>query len=154
MTVIPETRRAHYIWYLCFHWHTPRNWQWGPVKNEILRENRWFQCSHVAIFQQHLIWIIHLSVDTIVKCYQNCLARRLLLTRNPSNQGYLVVKLKLSLGIFYNRYWDLVNCHRYLCHWWPQICSVYRSHNPTIFVLHDLSLVFLTRVWQEGHQTK
>ena len=62
------------IWsYVCFiSWSTPRNWTWGPVKNENLRQKRSFQLSHceLSIYMQQYssstcIWSIYLSVDTI-----------------------------------------------------------------------------------------
>jgi hypothetical protein len=30
-------------------WPTPRNWQWGSVKNETLRKKRWFPFSHCEL---------------------------------------------------------------------------------------------------------
>ena len=30
-------------------WPTPRNWQWGAVKNETLRQKRWFQFSNCEL---------------------------------------------------------------------------------------------------------
>jgi hypothetical protein len=30
-------------------WHTPRNWQWGAVKKETLRQKRLFQFSHCEL---------------------------------------------------------------------------------------------------------
>jgi hypothetical protein len=59
------------------------------VKNEILRQKRWFQFSHseLSIYMYQLsssicIWSIYLSVDPIFQCL-------LLLTRNLLNQGFL-----------------------------------------------------------------
>ena len=53
-------------------WPTPRNWQWGAVKNETLRHKRLFQFPHCELsiyVQLHssstCIWSIYLSVDTI-----------------------------------------------------------------------------------------
>jgi hypothetical protein len=40
----------HRYRYVCFiPWPTPRNWEWGAVKNEIVRQKRWFQFSHCEL---------------------------------------------------------------------------------------------------------
>jgi hypothetical protein len=43
--------------------------------------------------------------------YQDFLDRRLLLTRKLLNQWFLLVKLKSSLGTFYRRHHDMVDCY-------------------------------------------
>jgi len=70
---------------------------------------------HVATFQQHL----HMEYASkfmwysrVCDSYQDFLNRRLLLTRNILNQGFLVVKLKSSLRKFFRRLHDLVNSFR------------------------------------------
>jgi len=39
----------YYCWVCFLSWHTPRNWQWGLVKNEFLRQKGWFQFSHCEL---------------------------------------------------------------------------------------------------------
>ena len=104
-----------------YSWPTPRNWQWGTVKNETLRQNRWFQFSHcelsihiyIATFQQHLhMEYISQLIRYSKACgsYQDFLDRGFLLTRKLLNQGFLLVKLKSSLRKFYSCHHDLVDC--------------------------------------------
>jgi hypothetical protein len=94
------------------------NWQWGMVKNETLRQKRWFQFSHcwtfllyVAAFQQHL-HMEYISLSWYSRAcgfYQDFLDRELLLIRKLLNQGFLLVKLKSSLRQLYDRHHDLVD---------------------------------------------
>jgi len=75
------TRSASYLWPTC------QNWQWGSVKNETLRQKRWFQFSHwtfhlyLATFQQHrhmeyisVSWsdipelVVHIRISLINGC--------------------------------------------------------------------------------------
>ena len=55
---IPVYNVSHWAWNkgyyryrsICFiPWPTPRNWQWGPVKNETLRQKSLFQFSHCEV---------------------------------------------------------------------------------------------------------
>jgi hypothetical protein len=68
---------------------------------------------YVATFQQHL----HMEYTSQLirysrACgsYQNCLDRRLPVTRKLLNQGFLLVKLKSSLQKFCGPHHDLVDC--------------------------------------------
>jgi hypothetical protein len=43
-------KEYHRYRYVCFiPWPTPRNQQWGSVKDETLRQKRWFQFSHCEL---------------------------------------------------------------------------------------------------------
>ena len=93
------------------------------MRGGTLRQKRWFQSSHFPFICSNIpatlaytcIWRIYLSVDTIfqslwfLQIYQDSLYRKLLLTRQLLNQGFLLVKLKSSLRKFYGLGWPLWN---------------------------------------------
>jgi hypothetical protein len=91
---------------------------------------------YVATFRHHLYMEHNFSQLTqysrVCGAYGDFLDRGLLITRKQFNQGFLVVKLKLSLRKFYGHHHDLVIVTEYLCHKWPSICSICRNHNPII----------------------
>ena len=99
-------------------WPTHRNWQWGAVRNETLRQKRWikfsivnfpFICSNIPEAPAHGIYISQLiRYSRACGSYQDFLDRGLLLTMKLLNQGFLLVKLKSSLWKFYGRHHILV----------------------------------------------
>ena len=112
-----------YKWICFISWHTHRNWMWGRIKNETLRQKRWFQFSHcelsIYMVQHSDSTYLHMEYTSkfmwysrVCDSYQDFLNRRLLLTRNILNKGFLVVKLKSSLRKFFRRLHDLVNSFR------------------------------------------
>ena len=124
------------------------------VKNETLRQKRWFQFSHCELsihmyqhFSSTWIWITYLSLDTIFQSlwFLSGFSWGLLLTRMLLNQGFLLVKLKSSLRQFYCRRHDLVdrygisvsNDHGY-------VPLVVNTHRP--FPLSWLITGFVTRL--------
>jgi hypothetical protein len=109
----------HRYRYVCFiPWPTPRNWQWGAVKNENLRQkddfnfpivNFPFICSNIPAAPAYGVYISKLiRYSRGCGSYHDFLDRGLLLTRRPLNHGFLLVKLKSSLRKFYGRHHDLV----------------------------------------------
>jgi hypothetical protein len=88
------------------------------VKNDTLRQKRWFQFSHCkhSIYSNiptapaygvnisQLIWY-----SRACGSYEDFLDRGFLLTRKLLNQWFLLVKLKSSLRKFYGRQHDLVD---------------------------------------------
>ena len=127
--------QSHWAWnkgycrysYVCFiPWHTPQNWQYGPVKNITLRKKRWFQFSHCepSIIRSNITaapaYGVYMYISQLIRYSRDCssyhdfLDRGLLLIRKLLDQGFLVVKLKSSLQKFYGCHWhcDLVNCYR------------------------------------------
>jgi hypothetical protein len=100
-----------YKWICFISWHTHRNWMWGRIKNETLRQKRWFQFSHcelsIYMVQHSDSTYLHMEYTSkfmrysrACDSYLDFLNRGLLLTRNLLNQGFLVVKLKSSLRNF------------------------------------------------------
>ena len=73
-----------------------------------------FICSNIPAALAYIIYISQLiRYSRACDSYQDFLDRGLLLTRKLLNQGFLLVKLKSSLRIFYGRHHDLVD--RYGC---------------------------------------
>lgn len=106
---------------------TPRNWQWGPVKNGTLPQERWFQFSNctLSIFiKQHYsttyIRYISLSwsdIPTLVV---------------PSGSVEVIMTWLTET--------------KFMCHKWQQICYIWRNHNlHNPLLMHDL----LPRLWYE-----
>jgi hypothetical protein len=117
--------RGQHRFDLCFWvflhipWPTPRNWQWGAVKNEILRQkydfyfpiaNFPFICSNIPAPPTYGVYISQLiRYSRTYGSYQDFLDRGLLLTRKLLNQGFLLVKLRSLPRKFYSRHYDLVD---------------------------------------------
>ena len=110
----------HRYRYVCFiPWHTPRNEQWGAVKNFTTKEMISFVChcvlsiyicSNILAASAYGVYISQLIRYTrACGSYQDFMHRELLLTRNLLNQGFLLVKLKSSFRKFYDRQHDLVD---------------------------------------------
>ena len=82
-------------------WCQPRNCQWLAVKNETLREKRWFQfsvCRNIPVASAYEVYLSQLiQYSRACGSYQDFLDRWLLLTRKLLNQGFLLFKLKSSL---------------------------------------------------------
>jgi hypothetical protein len=125
-------------------WHTPRNWQWGAVKNKTLIfnfpiVNFPYICSNIPA-ALHIKYLSLSRYSRACGSYQDFLERGLLLTRKLLNQVFLLVKLKSSLRKFYGHHQDLI-AMEYLCHKWPRICSTCREHFP---VLSSFKQTYLT----------
>jgi hypothetical protein len=77
--------------------------------------------------------------STACNSYQNFLDRGLLLTRKLSNQGFLLIKLKSSLRMFYGRHHDLVDCYGISVS--QMITDMFHlsKARPGPFFIHDLS---------------
>jgi len=114
------------LFFFCFMpWHTPRHWQWEPVKNETSRQKRSFQFSYceLSIYMQQ-----HSSSDIpelVVSMMFSVIGRLLLLARN------LVVKLKSLLRFTVTTMTWLTDTD-YLCHEWSRICSACCKRNPVL----------------------
>ena len=85
----------------------------GAVKNETLRQKRWFQFSHCNNIPAAPAYGVYISqlirYSRACGSYLDFLDRGLLLTRKLLNQGFLLVKLKSSLRKFYGRHHDFVD---------------------------------------------
>ena len=105
---------------VCFiHCPTPRNWQWGPVKNATLQKrddfnfplvNFPFICCNIRTTSAYGVYfsqLIRYSRDC--DSYRDFIDRGMLLTKKLLNQALLVVKIKSPLRKFYGRRHDLVN---------------------------------------------
>jgi hypothetical protein len=76
-----------------------------------------FICSNIPAAPAYGVYISQLiRYSRACGSYQDFLNIGLLLTRKLLNQGFLLVKLKSSLGKFYSRHHDLVNLTEYLRH--------------------------------------
>ena len=64
--------------------------------------------------------------------YRDFLDRGLLLTRTPLNQGFLLVKLKSSLRMFYGRHHDLLDRYGISVSEITTICSTCRNYFPVL----------------------
>jgi hypothetical protein len=126
---------SHWAWNKGYHryrqvcfipWPTPRNWRWGAVRNETLRQKRWFQfpivnfpciCSSIPAAPAYGVYISQLiRYSRACGSYQEFLDRGLLLTRNLLNRRFLIIKLKSSLRKFYGRHHDLVDRYTDMFH--------------------------------------
>ena len=106
---------SHWTWnkgyhryrYVCFtSWPTPRNWKWGVVNNETLRQRIWFQisivnftfiCSNIPAAPAYGVYISQLiQYSRACGFYHAYLDRWLLLIMKLLNKGFLMVKLKSS----------------------------------------------------------
>ena len=75
-----------------------------------VRQNFPFMCSNTPAAPEYGVYISWLIRHSIVcGSYQDFQDRGLLLTRKLLNQGFLFVKLKSSLQMFYSRHHDLVD---------------------------------------------
>jgi hypothetical protein len=76
--------------------------EWGKGGIVVTRIHLWVD----TIYQR--LWVVAIMISS----------RGLLLTMNLLNKGYLVVKLKSSLPMFYGQFHDLVNVmeYKYMCH--------------------------------------
>jgi hypothetical protein len=106
------------------------------VKNDTLRQKRWFQFSHCkhsiysniptapayGVYISQLIWY-----SRACGSYEDFLDRGFLLTRKLLNQWFLLVKLKSSLRKFYGRQHDLVDRYGISVTTDPRICSTCRK---------------------------
>jgi hypothetical protein len=98
-------------------WLTTRNWHWWTVKNGTLRQRRYLKCLplrtfhlYVVTFQQHPhIEYISSSWYNIPETVFLSWYLRLLLTRKPLNNGFLMLNLKSSPRKLYSRHHDMVN---------------------------------------------
>ena len=73
-----------------------------------LIENFPFICSSITVAPVYGVYISQfIRYSRACSSYQDFLDRRLLLTRKLLNQGFLLVKLKWSLRMFYGRQHDL-----------------------------------------------
>jgi hypothetical protein len=96
-----------------------------------------FICSNIPAAPAHEVYISQLiRYSRACGSYQEFLYRGLLLTRKLLNQGFLLVKLKLSFTVTSMTWLTVME---YLCHKWPRICSTCRKHFPGPFLVHDLS---------------
>jgi hypothetical protein len=73
-------------------WCQPRNWQWGPVKNETLRERDDLNfpciCRNIPVASAYEVYISQLiQYSRACDSYQDFLDRWLLLTRKLLSQG-------------------------------------------------------------------
>jgi hypothetical protein len=135
---------------VCFKlWSTPRNWQWGAVKNEIYDkrddfnfpiENFSFICSNIQAASAYGLYISQLiQYSRACGSYQDFLDRGPLLTRKLLNLRFLLVKLKSSLRKLHGRHHDLIDRYgiavsqitRDMFHLWQSL--------PCPFLIHDLS---------------
>jgi hypothetical protein len=69
-----------------------------------------FICSNIPAAPAYVVYIFQLiRYSRGCGSYQDVLDKRLLLKRKLLNQGFLLVKVKLSLRKFYDRHHDLVD---------------------------------------------
>ena len=105
---------------ICFiHRPTPRNWQWGRIRTKLydkrddlnfLIVNFPFICSNILATPAYGVYLSQLiRYSRACGSYQDSLDRWLLLTRKPMSQGFLLVKLKSLLRMFYGCHHDLVD---------------------------------------------